>query len=76
MSSPASQPVFIHCRQGKDRPGLVVAVYRMEVEGWSPEGAIAEMQAYGFHGIWYRLEEYVLNYSLSERNTRYQGLSG
>ncbi len=42
--SPEQQPVFVHCRQGKDRTGTAVAVYRMVVEGWGAEQAIAELR--------------------------------
>jgi protein tyrosine/serine phosphatase len=59
MTDPANQPVFLHCSRGVDRVGVVVAVYRMEVDGWSKEEAEAEMDALGFHTIWYRLKKTV-----------------
>lgn len=37
---PRNQPVFVHCAHGKDRTGTMVALYRMEVDGWSAEEAI------------------------------------
>lgn len=47
-------PVFVHCEHGSDRTGLMVAVYRMAVQGWSKEEAIREMTSggYGFHPVW------------------------
>ena len=36
-----------------------MAVYRMEVDGWSEAEAEAEMKAFGFHEIWYQLKEFV-----------------
>ena len=44
-------PVFVHCRHGSDRTGLMVAVYRVVFQGWSKEQAIQEMRdgGYGFH---------------------------
>ena len=59
MTDPANQPVFLHCSRGVDRAGVVVAVYRMEVDGWSKAEAEAEMDALGFHTIWYRLKKTV-----------------
>lgn len=62
MADPANRPVYVHCRQGRDRTGVVVAVYRMEIDGWSPEEAEEEMQAYGFHDIWFQLKNFVRRY--------------
>ncbi len=62
MADPANQPVFVHCRQGRDRTGVVVAVYRMEIDGWSPKEAEEEMQAYGFHDVWFRMKSFVRGY--------------
>jgi protein tyrosine phosphatase len=41
--------VFVHCKQGCDRTGYIVAAYRVLVMGWSKEDAIAEMRAFGLH---------------------------
>lgn len=51
VNSPENQPVFIHCRQGKDRTGAMVAMYRMAKHGWSADQAHGEMLSYGFHQI-------------------------
>jgi tyrosine-protein phosphatase SIW14 len=57
------KPVFVHCAQGKDRTGTMCALYRMEVEGWTPERAIEEMHAYGYHSFFYgNLQDYVRQY--------------
>jgi protein tyrosine/serine phosphatase len=45
---PNHAPVFVHCRRGADRTGLMTAVYRIAVEGWTKEQAIAEMTRGGF----------------------------
>lgn len=47
-SDPARQPVFIHCRRGADRTGLMTAAYRVVVLGWSKESALREMRTGGF----------------------------
>ncbi|HEX9205598.1 MAG TPA: tyrosine-protein phosphatase [Candidatus Deferrimicrobiaceae bacterium] len=67
MTDPANQPVFVHCAQGKDRTGVVAAVYRMEVEGWTAAEAEAEMEAFGFHEIWFQLEKFVRRYPESRK---------
>jgi protein tyrosine/serine phosphatase len=48
---------LIHCTHGQDRTGLIVGIYRREIQGWSKEAAYAEMKANGFHwelvGLWW-----------------------
>ena len=46
----APKPVFVSCRAGVDRTGIIAAAYRVLVEGISPEKAITEMD--GFHSPW------------------------
>ncbi|HSM00317.1 MAG TPA: tyrosine-protein phosphatase [Candidatus Limnocylindria bacterium] len=62
MTDLANQPVFVHCSRGADRTGVVAAVYRMEVDGWSEAEAEAEMEAFGFHEVWSQLKEFVRRY--------------
>jgi tyrosine-protein phosphatase SIW14 len=54
--------VFVHCRLGDDRSGMMIAAYRMAVQGWTAEEALNEMKAFGFsrshHFICPRLESY------------------
>ena len=45
--APENQPVFVHCQQGVDRTGVAVASYRMVVQGWTAEAAIAELDRFG-----------------------------
>lgn len=52
IEDPANWPVFIHCAQGRDRTGYNAAVYRMVVQGWSAEQALAEMHRFRFNRIW------------------------
>jgi uncharacterized membrane protein YkoI/protein tyrosine phosphatase (PTP) superfamily phosphohydrolase (DUF442 family) len=44
----AGAPVYVHCSAGKHRAGTVCALYRMRVQGWTPERAWAEQSSYGF----------------------------
>ncbi len=57
-------PVFVHCQFGSDRTGTMVAVYRMVVEGWSRDEAIAEMTQgdFGFHPVWQNLLGYLRDF--------------
>ena len=44
-------PAFVHCQHGADRTGIMCALYRIAVEGWTREQAIDEMTrgGYGHH---------------------------
>jgi len=57
------QPVLVHCAQGADRTGMMVAIYRIVVQGWSKDDALKEMVdgGYGFHGVFQDLVRYVRN---------------
>lgn len=50
------QKVYVHCTHGHDRTGLIIACYRVWVEGWPKEKAEKEMIDRGFHpellGLW------------------------
>lgn len=59
---PARRPVYFHCAHGKDRTGTMAALYRIEVDGWTPEEAVEEMQAFGYHDNYKDLINYVRSY--------------
>lgn len=54
-------PVFVHCQRGADRTGMMCAIYRVAVQGWSKEQAIEEMTrgGFGFYSGWQNLVRYV-----------------
>ena len=56
-------PFLIHCQHGADRTGVMSAMYRIVVQGWSKDEAIKEMVdgGYGFHSIWSNIIQYVIN---------------
>lgn len=41
-------PVLMHCKHGSDRAGLMAAMYRVVIQGWSKEDALNEMTLGGF----------------------------
>ncbi len=43
----SKRPVLVHCSHGKDRTGLVVAVYRVRYKNYCTEAALKEMEHYG-----------------------------
>lgn len=61
-------PVFVHCQHGSDRTGLMCAIYRVAVCGWSKEAATDEMiyGGYGFHPVWKNLIDYFMNLDIEK----------
>lgn len=43
-----NQPLYVHCRHGKDRTGMAVALYRTNVEKWEPQEALQEALSLDF----------------------------
>jgi len=48
VTNPANQPVYVHCVEGRHRTGVMTAIYRMTVDGWTPDRAFGEMKDYKF----------------------------
>jgi len=43
--------IFVHCRLGDDRTGMMIAAYRMGVQGWTAEQAVKEMHSFGYTAV-------------------------
>ena len=71
LADPANRPVFVHCRQGRDRTGIVVAAYRMKIQGWPLAAAEAEMDSFHFNDVWVNLRRFLHRYAAGlDRNGR------
>lgn len=58
----AEKPLLVHCFHGADRTGVVVAMYRMVVQEWPREKAIAELTdpRHGHHAeVFPNIREYL-----------------
>jgi len=60
VTQPERQPALVHCQHGADRTGLMCAVYRVAVQGWSRAEALREMRegGFGYHSVWTNLPAY------------------
>jgi len=50
----APKPIYVHCRAGVDRTGVVAAAYRVMIEGADPRQVSADMARW--HSPWYRID--------------------
>ena len=57
-----SQPVFVHCKRGKDRTGTVMAVYRMTHDGWTAKQALDEAEKFGIGWWQFGMRDFISNY--------------
>jgi len=51
MRDPRNHPVLLHCQAGLHRTGVLTAVYRMELQGWTVSEAKHELRENGY-GDW------------------------
>ncbi|MHC4499666.1 MAG: dual specificity protein phosphatase family protein [Planctomycetota bacterium] len=65
-------PVFVHCQRGADRTGMMCAIYRVVVQGWSKTEAIEEMTkgGFGFYEGWENIIEYILKLDVQAMKSR------
>ncbi len=68
VSDTNNLPVFVHCQRGADRTGLMCALYRVVVCGWSKPEAIREMKegGFGFNPLWGNLIRFVERADVAE----------
>ncbi len=59
VSDPDNEPVYVHCRFGADRTGMMMAIYRVVVQKWSFDRAYTEMKAHQFKPIFIHMKEAV-----------------
>ena len=52
LKDPTLRPIYIHCKLGKDRTGLMVGLHRVLTEGVDAKVAYREMREIGFNPIY------------------------
>lgn len=62
IAAPQNGRVLVHCKDGVDRTGTIVAVYRMMHEGWSSQDALAEAERNGMRRTQVWMRDYVDDY--------------
>ncbi len=66
------KPIYVHCRSGQNRTGVMVAAYRVLLEAWSPESAVAEMGRY--KGVWFKEDAEYINSLSGEHRANLEAL--
>ncbi len=46
LRDPANHPLLVHCRNGVDRTGYMLGIYRIDEHGWSADRAAREMNRF------------------------------
>ncbi|HOH34725.1 MAG TPA: dual specificity protein phosphatase family protein [Candidatus Hydrogenedentes bacterium] len=72
VTDPDRTPVLVHCMHGADRTGVLSAVYRVAVEGWTKDEALRELTegGFGFHRFWKNLPEWFENLDIDAMKRR------
>lgn len=65
MLQGSGTPVFVHCRLGDDRTGLVIACYRIVHDHWTNEQALAEARQNGLRRFQVLMRRYVRHFDPS-----------
>ena len=63
LTQDKSDPIFVHCRRGKDRTGTVIACYRIQHDGWDNRQALDEAKKYGISLAERGMRSYILHFS-------------
>ena len=66
IAAPQNGRVFVHCRDGVDRTGTIVALHRITHEGWSTSNALAEAERAGMRRIQFWMRDYADDYGRAD----------
>ncbi len=62
IDDPRNWPVFVHCRRGADRTGLIVACYRIANARWTADKAIGEADDLGMMWLEFAKRAYIRDF--------------
>jgi protein tyrosine/serine phosphatase len=61
----SQRPIYVHCKQGRDRTGLGIAAYRLvcQPDAWTRDAALHELRAHGYQWfIFPKIERYIRSF--------------
>ena len=61
VTTTTNLPAFVHCERGADRTGMMCAMYRIAVCGWTKQQGIDEMKngGFNFNPVWQDLVTFI-----------------
>ena len=59
INSTDNQPIFVHCRHGEDRTGMIIACYRISHDGWTAAAAKKEAEERGISWTQVGMKRYI-----------------
>ena len=62
VAAPQNGRVFVHCKDGVDRTGTIVALHRVTHQGWNTSDAMAEAELRGMRRIQFWMRDYAEEY--------------
>lgn len=62
IAAPQNGRVFVHCRDGVDRTGTIVALHRITYQGWNTDDALAEAELRGMRRFQFWMRDYAEDY--------------
>jgi protein tyrosine/serine phosphatase len=62
IAAPENGKVLVHCREGVDRTGMIVAIYRITHQGWTSNDALAEAERFGMRRVQFWMRDYIGDY--------------
>lgn len=62
IAAPQNGNVFVHCKDGVDRTGTIVALHRVTHQGWKTRDALAEADVLGMRRFQFWMRDYANEY--------------
>jgi protein tyrosine phosphatase (PTP) superfamily phosphohydrolase (DUF442 family) len=69
IDAPESGHVFVHCRDGIDRTGMIAALHRINSEGWTTQKATTEAMQSGMRRHQYWMRDYIGDFYVRQHRT-------
>jgi protein tyrosine phosphatase (PTP) superfamily phosphohydrolase (DUF442 family) len=73
IAAPQNGRVFVHCKDGVDRTGTIVALHRVTHQGWKTSDALAEADVLGMRRIQFWMRDYANEYEARAHLFPYEG---